>query len=330
MFNDRYNRKILRIFFILLLATVTFFFIFASENPDSKAKEITDILRDKSQWISDFADEIMGDSTSVPVTNIENPAASVHFIDVGQGDATLIRTGEGDILIDGGETAEGTSLVHYLKKVGVTRLELVVATHPHSDHIGGLTQVIEEIEVGQVLLPEIPDKLIPTTRSFSDMLKAIDSTNTSLFIIEDNSIYDFGETQLIFMTALEKPEDLNNLSAVVKMTVGDISFMFTGDCEKIAEQSLVDSGRDITADVLSIGHHGSNTSTSKAFLKTVNPSIGVISCGIDNSYGHPHREVVERLKKAEVKIYRTDRSGTVIVETDGKDLAVITETGEEE
>lgn len=258
-------------------------------------------------------------------TEVENPLLSVHTIDVGQGDSTLLIAEDKTILIDAGEKDEGYRVVEYLDSLGIKTIDLLVATHPHADHIGGMTQVVESFNIGQIIMPDIPQEIMPTTRAFTNLLTAIDEAEIPFTIVEAGDYFVYNQVTLDIISPVNKAEDLNNLSIMIRATAGDVAFVFTGDAEKWAERQVLDSGQEVRAEVLSVGHHGSKTSTSKDFLYEVNPVIGVISCATDNSYGHPHREIMERLQDYGVEIYRTDLDGTIVIETDGENIAVATE-----
>ena len=246
--------------------------------------------------------------------------AEVHFIDVGQGDSIYIKTPMQDILIDGGEREQGEKVVEYLKDQNVDDLELVIGTHPHSDHIGGLITVLKEIPVKEVMDPG----LVHTSKTFEDYLRLIDQKDI-VFTLDRAGIkreYEDGTRLEIFSPADPDADDLNNASIVSKLTYGDISFLFTGDAEKKSENEMLKSGYKLKSTVLKAGHHGSSTSTSDDFLKAAAPEAVVIMCGADNSYGHPHKEILEKLEQASIDIYRTDLLGTIIVETNGTDYHV--------
>lgn len=255
-----------------------------------------------------------------------DPTASVHIIDVGQGDSILIKTPEHNILIDASEREYAPEIISYLQAQGVTSLDYVVATHPHADHIGGLAQVITQMDVENVIAPKVPDSITPTTKSYKDMLTAIKNKGLKIKQAKPGDYYELGDTAGFTIVGPAEPSDeMNNNSVVLKFEYGDVSFLLTGDCEKDMEQKILDSGADVSADVLKLGHHGSSTSTGKKWLAAVNPSYSVASCGLDNSYGHPHEETVERLGTAQIPLYRTDLNGTVVFETNGTAIHVATE-----
>ena len=261
---------------------------------------------------------------------IPDGATSIYYIDVGQGDCELIRTPDDQtILIDAGTNATGDALVHYLEKLGVTQIDTLIATHPHEDHIGGMDEVIHAFPIGEIYLPKIADSQTPTTRTYERLLEAIDDRGLSITpghggmtILDENGI------KLEFLAPnSDSYAELNSYSIVAKLTCGQKSFLFTGDAESDSDDEMLDAGYSLRSYVLKCGHLGSSTSTSSAFLQAVQPTYAVISCGVDNDYGHPHRETLDKLKKANVEIYRTDEQDTILAVCDGTNITFETGLG---
>lgn len=250
-----------------------------------------------------------------------NNIAYVHYIDVGQGDSTLIEAKDINVLIDAGERNSG--VLEYLKEQGITKIDYVIATHPHSDHIGGMVDIINNFEIKNFLMP----KAVHTTKTFENMIEALENSVDTIVTIP-NIGDTFGNGDLVF-TVLS-PEDkeydnLNNYSIALKLDAKDSVFIFTGDNEIQSEEEILNTNINIDADVLKLAHHGSSTSSSQVFLDSISPDYVIISCGKDNTYGHPHKEIMERINKMKSTIYRTDKDGTIIVSTDGSSLEFIKE-----
>ncbi|MBQ8623410.1 MAG: MBL fold metallo-hydrolase [Oscillospiraceae bacterium] len=251
--------------------------------------------------------------------------AKVHFINVGQGDCELIISDDGKtMLIDSGEAEYGATVVNYLKNLGINHLDYVIATHPHSDHIGGLSTVIlSDITVGRIIVPRINDEFVPTTRTYEGFLDSVADKGYKLSAAKTET-FEFGKgTISIYMTDYDG-DNLNNYSVVTRFDFGNSSFLFTGDMEAQTEKTLIMVGHDVNVDVLKVGHHGSNTSSCEEFLNVVTPDYCVIECG-DNSYNHPHSDTVKRLKGYTDIILRTDINGDVVFTTDGNVIEYITE-----
>lgn len=261
---------------------------------------------------------------------IPDGSTSVYFIDVGQGDCELIRTPDGQtILIDAGTNATGDALVAYLEKLGVEQIDTLIATHPHEDHIGGMDEVVNAFPIGKIYLPKIADDQTPTTRTYERLLDAIADKDLKITPGRGGmTILDQDGIKLEFLAPnADSYAELNSYSIVAKLTCGEKRFLFTGDAEADSEEEMIDMGYDLHSDVLKCGHHGSSTSTSAAFLQAVRPSYAVISCGVDNDYGHPHRETLDKLKKANVTVYRTDKQDTILAVCDGKEITFETGLG---
>lgn len=247
---------------------------------------------------------------------------TVHFIDVGQADSILIQTPEGrNMLIDAGTNKTGRDVVSYLNKTGIEYLDVVIGTHPHEDHIGGLDLVIDTFDIGKVYMP----KVTHNTATFKDVLDSIKNKGLKISPASYGITIDLDPKLDVSILApvSEKYEDLNNYSVVVKVIYENTSFLFTGDAEYISEKEMLERTSDLKASVLKLGHHGSKTSTSPEFLEAVMPDYAVISVGKDNDYGHPSQEVLERLEENGIEVLRTDLLGTIIIESDGKNLTQI-------
>lgn len=250
---------------------------------------------------------------------------SVHFIDVGQGDCILIKSGGQSMLIDSGESGNAETVLEYIKKEQIEKLDYVVATHPHSDHIGSMSQIIKSISVDNVIMTQLPEKLVPTTKTYKTLLETIKALQLNVIKAEFGNTYQLGGASVRIISPLEDYDDLNDTSIVLRADYKNNSFIFTGDAEKRAEENILKSGVDIDADVLKLGHHGSRSSTSEDFIKKVTPKLAVISCGEDNSYGHPHIEILDLLENYKTEHKRTDKNGNIVVTSNGSELKTLTE-----
>ncbi|WP_269205639.1 ComEC/Rec2 family competence protein [Clostridium botulinum] len=250
--------------------------------------------------------------------NSELGQLKVHYIDVGQADSILVEQDKHFMLIDAGNNEDDKLVVDYLQKQGVKKLDYVIGTHPHEDHIGGLDKVIDNFDVGTLLMP----KKIANTQTFKDVLSS--AKNKGLKITQPiiGTNYDLGKATFTILAPKDHDyESTNNYSIVQKLRFGNTSFIFTGDAEAISETEMVNANADLQADVLKVGHHGSKTSTCQAFLDKVSPKYAVISCGKDNKYKHPNKSTMDRLKTKGVKVYRTDESGTVVATSNGNNIS---------
>ena len=247
----------------------------------------------------------------------------VHYIDVGQGDATLVQVNGKNLLIDAGPNKSADSLVEYIKGIGVTTIDHVIATHPHEDHIGGMDEIFDAFEVKNFYSPKVEH----TTKTFEKMINAVTNEGLKITTIKagDGSKIDLGDgTKVeIFSPVDDKYNELNDYSPIMKITFGENSFLFTGDAEKLVEKQVIANGENIDADVLKVGHHGSTTSSSEDFIKEVSPDIAVIPVGEGNDYGHPHKKILELLEKNNINLLRTDFEGTIILESDGENIKVL-------
>lgn len=242
----------------------------------------------------------------------------VHYIDVGQGDATLLEFDGHAVLIDAGHW-KSTEAVDYLKEVGITNIDIAVGTHPDADHIGQLAQIIGEFDVDEVWLPGNPS----TSNTYLNVLQTIEASGTDYYEPRAGEVFDVGKMRIDVLYPEEITGAANEESISLKLTYGDVRFVFTGDAGVKEEQLMIDSGADLQAEVLHLGHHGSNTSTSNAFLKAVAPEAAIYSAGANNSYGHPHAEVIAAVENAGAEVYGTDVNGTITVETDGSSFRVV-------
>jgi len=255
----------------------------------------------------------------------------VHFLDVGQGDAVLIQTPEGkNLLLDGGERGAGGTVIAYLRQQGVTALDLVIASHPHEDHIGGLLEVLTAFPVKTLL----DSGYVLGTPTQERLLELVRERGVRYRLGRAGNVIRAGPCTLEVL-APEEPllhdteSDANNNSLVLRLIYGQTAFLFTGDLEEAGRQRLLRHGREVRSQVLKVAHHGSRNGTDEKFVAAVQPQVAIISCGANNSYGHPHREALRALRLAQVHVYTTRDNGNIVVTSDGQQIAVCPERGGE-
>ena len=244
----------------------------------------------------------------------------VSFIDVGQGNCTLLKCGDKAILVDSGEVGAAQTVINYIKNQNIKTLDCVLVTHPHSDHMGAMTKLLYEFEIKDVIMPEIPDEIIPTSKTYEKFLVAVSENAENVIAAKPDETFSYGEMKMEIFAPLRDYDDLNDMSAVTRISYGDTSVMFTGDATATVEKDLLKKNIDYSATILNVGHHGSKTSTSESWLKAVDPEYAVICCGLNNDYGHPHQSVVNRLEEFGIKTYRTDLLGTIVFESNSKEF----------
>ena len=240
----------------------------------------------------------------------------VHFVDVGQGDAIILQSGEYAILIDAGPPVASNALLNYINEIGISRFNLIVLTHPHSDHIGGAAAVLRRFGADEVWIPDV----VHSTSTFENLLDAIEAQNLNFYNPETGDVFLAGELSLFVVLADHNANETNNASIVLRLVYGETSFLFTGDMEASAERKAIAGDVELLSDVLKIAHHGSRTSSTDAFLDAVNPRVAVISLGANNRFGHPHPTVMERLNLRQIPVLRLDELGTIVLFTDGNNI----------
>lgn len=276
-----------------------------------------------------FRDELGFGKQDVPTPS--DGEVMFHFIDVGQGDAILVTTKSGNMIVDSGDLSDESqkSLENYLKAANITSFKYAVFTHTDSDHIGSADYIVNNYDVENVIMPNYDSD----TDVFDRLLTALENKNVNTILIGEDrehceqSGYTFylGSMLMTVMAPTEDFNDANEMSVVLKCTYGETSVMLTGDAEERSEEAMLEkwSRSMLDCDVLKVGHHGSDSSTTKEFLDAVSPSIAVISCGEGNKYGHPHKEILDRLEAAGVTVLRTDIKGHIVIKSDGKTVTVV-------
>lgn len=250
---------------------------------------------------------------------------SVHFLDVGQGDCSLIIMPTGEtMLIDTSTKDQADVILEYIDYYKIKKIDYLVLTHPHADHIGSAPKIISSLDIGTVMMPDATTN----TRIFEQTLNAIDAKNLEITIPKPGDEFKLGEASITILGPVDNTDDLNNMSIVLRLDYGKTSFLFTGDAEHYSESLMLSKHKAsaFKADVLKIGHHGSSTSTSSKFLSAIDPDYAVISCGKDNSYGHPHTETIKNFQKKGITYFRTDEQGNIVFSSDGKSVTVLRPT----
>ena len=284
-----------------------------AEEADRLSVELKATFKRFANWLESL--------TQPPPEVGESSTFAVHFVDVGQADCALVACDGQYMLIDGGNREDSDLVYTYLKEQGVEHLEYLVATHLHEDHIGGLSSAPYAATVGTALAPDTQR----ITKVFRNLVKSLSTRDVSITVPEAGTEFPLGSARVRVLGPVKKYSDTNNTSLVLAVDYGETTFLFTGDMELEAENDLVESGCDLSADVLKVGHHGSSSGTGYRFLREVMPQYAVISVGEGNSYGHPHEAPLSRLSDAGATVYRTDHSGTIIARSDGKTVTFETE-----
>ena len=304
----------------------TFISIFLSFLIIATSSMFTSCSEDEAnEWLNEIFGmldyEVFGDT-------IEGEAKlKMHVIDVGQGDSVLVQCGESNVLIDCGENGMGNTVLDYLHRAGVSHLDWIIGTHPHSDHIGGMDTVIKnkDITIDHVMMPQTSKSMTPTTMTYTEVLTAIKKKKLKITRPVPGTEYNLdGVTRLVLSP--EKGanfEELNDYSIVLKFTYKNVSIITGGDASRNIEQQIISRDYDLSADIYKVSHHGGRDGNSQAFLDEINPKYAAISVGADNKYGHPKSEILKRLKKMNCEVYRTDLDGDIIFESDGKNISVI-------
>ena len=259
-------------------------------------------------------------SAAAAVDTVEAPF-EMHFIDVGQALSVLVECDGQYMLYDGGNVDDGSLIVSYLQSQGVEQLEYVFCSHAHEDHVGGLAAALAYFPTYHVYSPVTE----ASTKCFKDFVKYTQQQGLQVEVPAVGTTWPLGGATVTMVGPVAQYSDTNDTSIVLRIDYGSTSFLLTGDMEKTAETDLVNSGVNLRADVLQVGHHGSSTSTGYLFLNAVLPEMGVISCGTGNKYGHPHEETLSILRDAKVDVYRTDLQGTITIGSDGQNFTVGTE-----
>lgn len=300
--HKKIKKNIKRNFFEILIILLAFFII----NNQDKIKNLFNQNNNQNQ--NDYI-------------NTNNDLLKVHYLDVGQGDSIFIELPNNEtMLIDAAESYQSEKIINYLKNLNYQKIDYVIGTHPHTDHIGGLKDIINTFEIGKIYMP----KVVSTTKTYESLLMAIKDKNLKINTAKaGTSIIDTDALKINILAPNNSTyTELNNYSVVTKITYGTTKFLFMGDAEKLSENEIKE---DVTADVIKIGHHGSNTSSSINFIKKVNAKYGIISVGLNNKYNLPKEETVTNWENSGTKIYLTSINGTITAISDGTNIKIESE-----
>lgn len=291
MMSSKSGKKLIETLLILIVAFLAVYY-----------KDITNVISTSVEENNGKVNEVI---------NLDGNLLRVYFIDVGQADCILIENNHEYVLIDGGNNEDGPKLVNYFEELGISKFKLVVGTHAHEDHIGGLDDILENFDTEQFFMPDV----VTTTKTFEDVLNVLEKKNIVFQTPTINSEVQFNNMSLKVLSVKNDNANLNDSSIVLKLKYGTTSFLFMGDASIEIENEIM--LKEIKSDVLKVGHHGSSSSTSLKFLKRVSPTFAIISVGKNNNYQHPNEIILNRLIDNNVKTFRTDENGTIIAESNG-------------
>lgn len=290
------NKDIKKLFGFIMFIAAALFVYFSEEEPKEQQKVEQKQLEE-----------------TTPVNASDK--LQIHFIDVGQADSILINNNDKYMLIDAGNNEDGEKLVTYFKSLGIEEFEYVIGTHAHEDHIGGMDNIIDNFGVKTFYMPDV----LTTTKTFEEVLDALENKSIAFETPEIDATFSLENAKLNVLHVGNDDSDLNDTSIVLKMIYGNNKFLFTGDATTKVEKQILN--KDLSSDLLKVGHHGSYYSTSQDFLDKVNPKYAIIEVGANNIYNHPTQSVIEKFNKKSIKIYRTDQDGTIIATSDGTNIS---------
>ena len=308
---------------VLALAVFGILFLLSKGSGGSSGGESSGSEQSLSANSADKSEADQNGNSSTPEGSAQ---VKVHFIDVGQGDCTLVMSRGEAMLIDSGERDDSDRVIKYLKEQGVTKLSCIIVTHPHTDHMGEMPDILKAFKTDKFIMPKVPDNMIPTIMRYEKMLKQIKNQGLEISW-SSNSEFRLGDAVINTYTPKGQFEELNDYSTVVKISCGSRKFLIMGDTEKEEESDLLAQRFDFRADVLKVPHHGSYKGTTSELLKAVGAQYAVICCGKNNDYGHPHDSTLKRIKKFISSVYITKDNGDIVFTTDGKSLTVTTQRG---
>ncbi len=277
-------------------------------------------LFDLPTWDELYVLSGLREDVSLPGTQLR-----VTVRNAGNADCILLQNGTHFALIDAGENDDGEDLVEFFNRTKISRLEYVIATHPDGDHIGGMDDVVDHMEIGTFLMRYMPDGYAPTTKTYENLLTALVENEVVPLVPQYGDTFSFGDAEIQILSGLSEQKETNEQSIVCKIVFGNTSFLMMGDAGEMVEKELLTARADLRADVLKVGHHGSRNSSSEDFIRQVSPQYALITCGLGNNYGHPHRETLNTLITVDATVYRSDLHGNITLISDGQSVTVETE-----
>ncbi|MDR2654696.1 MAG: MBL fold metallo-hydrolase [Oscillospiraceae bacterium] len=292
---------------IIAVIAIVLYFLFSQNSPADTPAQTNSV---PGQNASAAAPADVAGQSELPVA-APSETMQMHVIDVGQGSSSLFVSNGKTIMIDAGENGTGKTIINYLNKLGIGSVDLFIGTHPHSDHIGGMDEVMRQIDFKQIIMPTMPKSIVPTTNTYLDVLELIQEQGKSITAANVGDTYDIGAMHLEVLGPVSTYNEINNMSVVSMITFGARRVLVTGDAEKAAERAVIGLNIDLKADIYIAGHHGSSTASTQELLDKVKPSYVAISCGLDNKYGHPHKETIQKLEAMKIPYYRTDLNGNI-------------------
>ncbi len=305
IFRIKYNKKILTITILIFLISIVINFIIGfnlvSQSDFYVKLGIIDGIEKQD---SDF---------------------TVYYLDVGQSDCSIIVCDDKVMMIDTGTKRRNIKIRGALLALGIDQIDYLVVTHPHDDHMGNAADIIKKYNVKNIIMPKIALDNQVDTLTYNHLINSIAKHDVNPMTANSGNKMNLGSATVEFLAPFEQYDNLNNMSIVLKVSFGDTSFLFQGDAENTIEKHILSSDIDISADVIKVGHHGSNTSTSDEYLDRVNPSIAVVSCGADNTFKHPNKQTIDTLVNQDIKTYITAYNGNITITSDGKSIDVICE-----
>ncbi len=312
---NRYKKKKKRSFYftVAIIAFVIIFAFIIDQNDKNTGHA----------WENLYEDASLIESTP----EIVESELSVYYLDVGQSDCSILCN-EGQVLmIDTGIPSELNTVREALQSLGIKKIDYLLITHQHDDHMGNAESIIRLYDVANIIMPKLSAENMVTTRAYENLLTAIKEKQVHAVAAEPGLTFNIGNAKCMVLAPFQQDKNLNNMSAVTKVTFGNNSFLFEGDAEKTVESQILAHSFDVSADVIKVGHHGSKTSSSKRYISAVSPKMAVISCGKVNSYGHPHADTLNALKEARVDTYVTFETGLLTAVSDGNKITVQNSSG---